>query len=106
MRLLAALLILTLSACATIAPPAAAPQLQPVEGEAIPCTPKRPCAYTDGVWMPTDLAAYKAGRCAESEDAARRCQAELAGIAAPGVPWVAIGISLAGGFALGWAVTR
>jgi hypothetical protein len=72
----AALATLLLASCAattgTVAP-VALPDRPAALGIAIQCTKTQPCAYSDGVWMPDELATWLA----QSEDRWSQCKAEL-----------------------------
>ena len=65
----------------------------PASGKAEPCLASAPCAKTEGVWMPTDLAAQTAGWGAGLAE----CREQLKGCSyvAP-EPWVYVLVGVAG----------
>lgn len=99
-RFVASLLVSTLTACAGV-------QSIPASGQgagglrAVGCTVAKPCAYSDGVWQPTEMAAQTAGwGVGLAECKARLEKCDSTGLDTVGA-WLLVGAGvLAGGAAV------
>ena len=103
------MLCIDFAGCSGIPLPAAfiKDAVPPAEGEPVACTERTPCpGATQGVWMPTDLAAYFAA----TQSCCNDCQEKLKGCDSNSPEWWVIALSAglgvtAGGF-IGYQLAR